>query len=350
MKKNIALIYGGEGYEREISKLSASNLFSLIDKSSYNVYSVHISADGYWYISRIPIETYEKSFNDKDNLSKTFPVFINGISGFFANGDIIPIDCAIPCLHGNFGEDGCIQGALATAHIPYIGQDVYASAVTSDKIYTKLAAEHLGIPVAKWIFSDGGTPLSDIMEHAEKKIGYPMFIKPSRLGSSYGAHPVRNKTEFESLYKDAISYDKRLLIEELIEFDYELECALIDVGKRIVLPGGRIFSDGGFYDFNSKYSKSSSARTEAKTNGFSETEARITEYTNKLARLIGIRHLSRFDFFVTKSGGIIFNEINAFPGMTETSLFPKLAEGIGKKQGDFINLLINRVCSDDRRV
>jgi len=350
MKKNVALISGGEGFEREISKLSAANLFSLIDKSLYDVYNVHIDKDGCWFICPAPAEIYEENHDSEHIFTKTFPAFIDGVSGFLYEGGVIPIDCAIPCLHGDFGEDGCIQGTLTAAHIRYIGQDVYSSAITSDKIYTKLAAEHLGIPIAKWIFTDGTAPLSNALKDAETKIGYPMFIKPARLGSSYGAHPVRNKNEFKSAYEDAVSYEKRLIIEELIEFDYELECAFIDVGKQFIIPGGRIRSNGAFYDFNAKYSKNSSAKTEAKTSGFSETENKITEYTRLLASLIGIRQLSRFDFFVTKSGEIFFNEINSFPGMTETSLFPRLSGCVGEKKGDFINLLIDGICSNDRRI
>ena len=347
MKKNVALIYGGEGYEREISALSAKNLFSLIDKALYNVFAVHIDAKGHWYTRHTPNIFDSELSGAGTDFFETFPAMLNGKSGLIADGDLISVDCAIPCLHGDFGEDGRIQGALSTAHIPYIGQDVYACAITNDKIYTKISAEHLEIPVAKWICSTDTSP-SDLTERAEREIGYPLFIKPARLGSSFGAHPVRCKSDFISALDDALKYDERIIVEELVEFDYELECALIDSGERIILPGGRVFSGGSFYDFHSKYSKESSPRVEAKTRDFTETEQKASEYVRRLADFIGIRHLSRFDFFVTANGKVIFNEANAFPGMTETSLYPRLVSDACKGCSGFINMLIDKVCADGR--
>ena len=349
LKKNVALISGGEGYEHEISEISAMNLFSLIDKTRYNIFIIHITERGSWYISRCECEKYIKYSFEESKFSEAFPMMLGETSGIFTNGRIIPIDCAIPCLHGNMGEDGNVQGALRVAHISYIGQDVYASALTSDKIYTKLAATYLNIPTAKWILFDGKNPRRS-KEEAEAKLGYPLFIKPARLGSSYGAHPVYSESEFDSALEDACRYDERILIEELVRFDYELECAFFDDGTRVIVPGGKVLSSGIFYDFDSKYNESLSPRTESKTDSFSEIEKKISEYTESLASLIGIRHLSRFDFFVSKDGKIFFNEINAFPGMTETSLYPRLVQNVGRNKGDFINLLIDRVCSDDRRI
>ena len=348
-KKNIALISGGQGYEHDVSEMSAENLFSLIDKGLYSVFLVHINKDGNWYISQNECKKYIKFSSANDFFCEGFPVRCGGTSGVLSNGNLIPIDCAIPCLHGNFGEDGSVQGTLSTAGIAYIGQDVYASAMTSDKIYTKLAAERLNIPTARWIFSDG-SDCADAKRRANENLAYPLFIKPARLGSSYGAHPIFSESEFESAFEDSRKYDSRILIEELVEFDHELECALFDNGKRVIFPGGKVLSGGTFYDFDSKYTAEMSPKTEAKTDAFTDAEKKAAEYSNALAALIGIRHLSRFDFFVTKDDKIIFNEINAFPGMTETSLYPKLVSKIGNKNGDFINLLIDKVCSYDRRI
>ena len=347
MKKTVALISGGEGYEREISELSANNLFSLIDKDRYKILRIHINRKGEWYIRQGLCEKYnDTGFEDT---VPTFPVMLGGVSGFLVGGKVLAVDCAIPCLHGDFGEDGTVQGALSVSHISYVGQDVYASALTSDKAYTKLAAEHLNIPTARWILSDDES-WDTARTRAEVNFGYPMFIKPARLGSSCGAHPVTEKEEFYEAFRDAKSYDKRIIIEEHISFEYELECALFDDGTRAVFPGGRVLTGGAFYDFRSKYTHKCSPPTETKTGQPSSIEKRISEYTEALANLIGIRHLSRFDFFVTNDGRIYFNEINAFPGMTKTSLYPRLLNGCGRGGGDFINLLIEKVCSDDRRV
>ena len=338
MKKRVALIYGGEGAEREISKLSAENLFSHIDEKEYEVLRIEILGNGEW-----------KAVTEKGKYESTFPIFKDGVSGFLLGGEVLPVDCAIPCLHGNYGEDGVVQGALTAAHIKYIGQDVYASAVTSDKAFTKLIASRLNIPTADWILSDNESA-PDAKARAERYLQYPMFIKPARLGSSYGATPVPTSDAFVSAYEYAKSFDARLLIEERVDFDYEVECALFDAGERRISAGGRVLSGGKFYDYNSKYDKNASPETEAKSGKAPEIEEKISEYSASLADFIGIKHLSRFDFFVNRDGKILFNEINAFPGMTATSLYPKLTEDMGLYKGEFINLLIKSVSKNDRRI
>ena len=338
MKKRVALIYGGEGAERDISKSSAENLYSKIDKNKYDVLSIEILENGNW-----------KAVTEDGKYIDTYPVMLCGTSGFLLNGKIRQTDCAIPCLHGDFGEDGVVQGALTLAHIKYVGQDVYASAMTSDKAYSKLAAAHLKIPTADWIITDC-EDFGKAKEKAEARLNYPMFIKPSRLGSSYGIAPVLSETDFEKAYRHARSFDKRILIEELVDFDYEVECALFDGGERKISAGGRVLSGGRFYDFDSKYNRALSPHTEAESGAFPEIEKRISSYTEALADFIGIRHISRFDFFVTHDKKIYFNEINAFPGMTATSLYPRLTEDMGFRPGEFINLIIESVCKNDRCV
>lgn len=331
MKKTVALIYGGEGYEREISIKSAENLSPMIDRQLYELLSVEIEKDGSWYIIY------------KDRKSAAFPVKMGNSSGLFSEGKIIPVDCAIPCLHGDFGEDGVIQGALTAAHISYIGQDVYASGATSDKIYTKAIAEALMIPTAKYILLSG-EDFHAAESLANKALGYPMFLKPARLGSSYGAHPVYNKKEFEKAYSDAISYAERIIAEELISFDYEVECALFEDENIRLLPNGRILSSGTFYDYSEKYIQNNRTLTEISQDYDAEIQQKIYDYSSKLTKAIGLRHLARIDYFVTESKEIIFNEINVFPGMTKSSLYPRITEMLGLQSGEFINKLIYARC------
>lgn len=351
MKKRLALIFGGEGIEHRISEISAANLSELIDEALYDVIFVGISKNGDWYIYNGARDKINDGswIVDKSRLVPTYPVKMNGLSGFITNDGIIPVCCAVPCLHGDFGEDGIVQGALTCAHIEYIGQSVCASAVTGDKIYAKLVAEHLGVPTARWTLETSANT-AEARFHAEKSLTYPMFIKPASLGSSYGASPVFSQDDFDTAYKEARALSERVLIEELISFEYELECALFDSGKRLLSPGGRILSNGKFYDYNSKYCDDRAPITEAYSNNDAEIEKQISDYAEKLSDFIGLRHLSRIDFFITQDKRIYFNEINTFPGMTESSLYPRLTEDMGLKKGSFINLLIEKVCSYDRRV
>ena len=349
MKKTVALISGGEGYEADVSEVSAECLFSAIDRDRFDVREVHISKNGEWYISRSGCPKYIGNYGECKLFAPTFPIMINGSSGFLVDGEVIEVDCAIPALHGDFGEDGQIQGLLSSAHIPYVGQDVYAAAVSSDKIYSKLAAQRLSIPVAKWILSDSDTP-SEARWRAEKEIGYPMFIKPARLGSSHGALPIRERSEFESAYMYARGFDKRLIIEELVGFDYELECAYIEDDHPVLIPGGKVLLGGRFYDCKTKYDPRSASMVSVKCDSFSEAELKAAQYARSLCELIGIRHLSRIDFFVLSDGAVIFNEINSFPGMTKTSLYPKMVKEYGDKHGGFLNMLIDRAILCDRRI
>lgn len=351
MKKRIALIFGGEGKEHGISEISAANLSELIDEALYDVLLVGISRSGDWYIYNGARDKIKDGswIGDKSLLIPTYPVKMNGLSGFITADGIIRVCCAIPCLHGDFGEDGIVQGALTCAHIDYIGQSVCASAVTGDKIYTKLAAERLGIPTAKWTL-ETSADAAKARARAEESLSYPMFIKPASLGSSYGAAPVFSSDDFDAAYKEARALSERVLIEELVSFEYELECALFDDGKRLLSPGGRILSNGEFYDYSSKYGNERAPLIEAYSGKDAEIEKQISDYAERLSDFIGLRHLSRIDFFVTGDKRIYFNEINTFPGMTESSLYPRLTEDMGLKKGSFINLLIEKVCSYDRRV
>lgn len=343
MKKTIALIFSGEGVEKRISERTAESLMSMINKDKYNVIKVAISDDGSWFICPGGCKITDGKWKDS-KLTPTYPMRLLGKSGLWDGQSLIELDCAIPALHGNFGEDGVIAGALEAAHIPFIGQSSYAAALCADKSYTKPICEHLGIPTAKWLIS-ANESLHSIKERAEKTIGYPMFIKPARLGSSFGAHPVVNPVQFDTAYTEAEKIsDGRILIEEFISSSFELECAFLNAGEDRFSPSGIISTRGSFYDYRSKYKEAKYRPEVAKLR--KDVREKIIEYSRALCDYIGIRHLSRLDYFVTNSGEIYFNEINTFPGMTSTSLYPLMTEEMGFKKGEFINLLIEKVVTE----
>ena len=324
MKKTIVLIYGGEGREHNISVLSAKNLLGMIDAERYEVLSVYITENGEWFIE------------EGTNKTPTFPVFLEGKSGFIIGGKIKECSLALPILHGEMGEDGVVAGLLKSAHIKAIGCPTLPCAVTSDKITAKFISESLGIPTARWIFADCES-CESALKKAETKLSYPMFIKPSSLGSSIGISRVLGRNEFKEAYEKAALLCDRILVEEEIRIERELECAYLSQKDKHLYAVGEICLDGQFYDFERKYEK------ETKTSAFSgeaSVTKRICEYSDKLREAIGIRGISRFDFFLSEDGKIYFNEINALPGMTKTSLYPTLTEKMGFSRGEFINLLI----------
>ncbi len=332
-KKTVAVIYGGEGAEHDISVKSAESLLDFIDTELYSPLPVKIERDGCWYIvqgeSKIP----------------TYPALIDGVGSLKCETDALQIHAAIICLHGDFGEDGVIQGALCAAHIPYIGQDTHAAAMTADKAFTKLAAERLGIPTAKWHLSVNET--AEEAKKAARGIGYPVFIKPARLGSSIGAYPVLCEAELDGAYEKCAALSSgRILMEQRIDVSFELECAYLNDGEARFSPYGQILTDGSFYDFSTKYiAASDSCRTSAAFDGScNKIYSEAIRYSRLLVEFLGIRQLARIDFFVTREGVLVFNEINTIPGMTKTSLYPILTEQMGLGRGEFINRLLGRIC------
>ncbi len=332
MKKSVALIFGGEGCEREISIHSAKNIYEMIDKEKFSVLPVYITENGDWYALRdmprgeIPLDI------------PTFPVRIDGRSGFLVKGHVGSVSVALPILHGDFGEDGVIQGLLSAAHIPYIGCDTVAGALASDKAYTKALAVSLGIPTARWISSDGRTP-EVVKALAEETVGYPMFIKPARRGSSIGASRVDSAEDFYPAYELAALHG-RVIVEECIPVKYEVECGFLSLdGDITVCPSGTIDTDGAFYDFEAKYM---CVGVNKISHGAPLTPEReqIAKMARRLATALDMRHFGRLDFLVSRSGEIYFNEINTIPGMTGTSLYPRITEDMGLDAGEFINRLI----------
>ncbi len=335
MKKSVALIFGGEGCERDVSLRSAKSIYEMIDKEKYSVLPVYISENGDWYAQRtmpngkIPCDI------------PTFPVRIDGKSGFLVKGHVGTVSVALPILHGEYGEDGVIQGALEAAHIPYIGCDVIAGALTSDKAYTKAVAASLGIPTAKWVCSDNRTK-DEIKRLAEEELGYPMFIKPARRGSSIGASRVDKAEDFYPAY-DAAALHGRVIVEECIPVSYEVECGFFALGKKTVIsPSGTIDTRGNFYGYEAKYLNTESPKI---SHGapLSPERAEIAEMAERLGAALDMRHFGRLDFFVSDSGDVYFNEVNTIPGMTKTSLYPGITEDMGFGEGEFINSLIDEV-------
>ena len=334
-RKTVALIYGGEGKEHEISLLGAdfvtSSLMSLKNRG-IDTLLIRIEKDGQWYIHK------------NEECTPTFPIKIGGQSGFIKGAEIVPVDCAFPLLHGDFGEDGKIQGALDSAKISYVGCGVLAGALCSDKALTKMIAERLGILTVPWICEDSSAFSSCYLAkkaYAEKKIGYPMFIKPAEFGSSVGASAVFDGKDFDAAIELAIkSGAERLLIEKYIEKRRELECAcLVTRDKRIFSRPAEIQS-GRFYSYTEKYSKASEARLILEPELDARTVELVRSYSELLVNALCIRDLCRVDFFLSEDQ-LYFNEINTMPGFTSSSLYPRLIEREGVATEELVSLLVD---------
>lgn len=342
MKKTVAVIFGGEGFESEISIKSAENIISALDRKLYTPLPIFIDKTGVWKITQPSVAKISKE------APETYPVRLDGESGFLFLSKVIPAELAIIALHGNLGEDGVVQGALACAKIRTLGQSVLTSALTNDKASCKAVADKLGIRSADWVLlteSNGKEALKAVKE----RLKYPCFLKACSFGSSYGAFKIESDAQFLKHYEEIRAMgENRVLAEEYIESDYELECAYIDYGKEQYLPCGIVHTGGRVYSLEEKYkSESSFAPTLGKIP--SELAERATEYSRELRRALGIKYLARFDYFVRESE-IIFNEINCFPGMTETSLYPKMVSCESLSFSQCLSELIRYACEYDRNI
>ena len=344
----VALIFGGRGYEHGVSVKGASFLYSQIDGESYRKLPVYITREGSWLAPTEEITNLGELVNKACKYTEVAPAYIQGKGGLLSPSAFTPIYAAIPLLHGDYGEDGVVQGALENAKIPYVGCDVLGGAVTSDKAYTKLAAEHLGIKTVPWILEKDKTA-EEARLAARVRLSYPLFIKPARLGSSVGAAAVNSESEFDSCYSTAARLGQgRVLIEEKISVAKELECAFFaSKSEDIFTFPGEIELESSYYDYDSKYADASAAKVRARASVDSGVVDTVREWAKELVGFLGIRDLARIDFFLSRDGQLYFNEINTFPGFTESSLYPRMLALSGISAGSLADGLI--ACAFARR-
>ena len=333
MTQRVAIICGGRSSEHEISCISAAGVLSAIDRSKYQPILIGISKSGKWFL--LP-ENYSLAL--KDGVLPTIPE--TGISvalsvdGFSAEGKNLNIEIVFPLLHGPYGEDGTIQGLLEIADIPYVGSGVLASAVAMDKSFAKPIFSSHGIKVAAGFvvrekeWKEG----SAAIQKAADQIGYPIFVKPARGGSSRGTTKVKSASDFAGALIEAFQFDTKALVEQEIR-GAEIECAVLEidgVAKASLVGQIKIDAKYEFYDFEAKYlDGATTIELPAPIDQKISDEIRAKAVDAFIS--LGCSGLARVDFFLTPNNEVIINELNTMPGFTATSVFPKMwaATGVG---------------------
>jgi D-alanine-D-alanine ligase len=335
-KKKIAIICGGPSSEHEVSALSGAGVLSGLDKSAFDPILIGITKSSQWVL--LPND-YPLAI--KNGVMPTIELNQNCIeltpNGFMLNGAGMHVDCVFSVLHGEFGEDGQIQQLLEDSGIAYVGSGVEASAHAMDKSIAKAIFEKAGLTIAQ-----GFEVTASNWQKITEGLSYPVFVKPASGGSSRGTHKVKEASKLENAINDALTFDDKVLVEQAID-GREIECAVIErdgvvqasvVGEIIINPAFE------FYDFQAKYLDS--ATTAAIPAQISESDAiKIQNQAKKAFIALGCRGLARCDFFYTKKGEIIINEINTMPGFTGTSVYPKLWAASGLGYTELISVLIN---------
>lgn len=349
MKKNICVIFGGKSPEHDISQKSVTSVLRNLDRDKYNIHTIGITRDGRWYLYTGDIDKIEpgKWENDTENLKSAYITPDSSIGGILIPTEslTIPIDVIFPVMHGEYGEDGTIQGLFELSGIPYVGMGVAASANGMDKTFSKIVFDAAGIPQAAWVTATDNDDFEKKADEIEEKLGYPCFVKPARLGSSVGIGKAHTRAELISALNNAAKYDRRILIEEHID-GHEVECAVL--GNEYVRASvvGEIKPTVEYYDFDAKYNDNSTVLV-IPAELPQQTTEKIREYAIRAFKALDGDGLSRVDFFVKHSdGSIVLNEINTLPGFTNISMYPKLwnASGIGYSEllDELINLALRR--------
>ncbi len=341
-KQTIAVIFGGQSSEHDISCLSVANILPAVNRERYEPVIVGITKDGKWLLVESVEQIRDGSWRNSTKRAVLSPDAEEKCF-YVTEGESItriPVDVIFPVLHGLYGEDGTIQGLFELARIPYVGCGVLSSAVTMDKFFTKLIVKTLGIrqasyvPVLKRELED----MKAVIERVEAALPYPVFIKPSRAGSSKGVSKARNARELEAGLLLAAENDSKILVEEEIR-GRELECAVLGGQEPKASGVGEILSAADFYDFDAKYLNADS-RTVIKPDLPEGREEEIRADALKIFRAVDGKGLSRVDFFLDEKG-VVFNEINTIPGFTSISMYPMLWEERGIDSKELIQMLID---------
>ena len=318
--------------------MSAASVLSNIDTDKYNIIKIGITKDGRWFKTDASPEQIKSGEWDSMPKQSAFLSPDTSHHGIFVEGKLQNVDVIFPVMHGDYCEDGCIQGLFELSGIPYVGPGVLASAAGMDKSATKLFAAASGVPQAKWYITSPAASEEEI-EKIESEFSYPIFVKPCNAGSSLGISKAGNRAELEKAIAEAAKFDSKILCEEYID-GYEVECAVLGNEDTRASVVGQITPSNEFYDYSAKYIDNASGLT-IPANIPEETAEKIREYAVTVFKALGCRGMSRADFFVLRgSGEIKFNEINTLPGFTSISMYPKLWEKSGIPYSELIDKLI----------
>jgi D-alanine-D-alanine ligase len=351
-KIRVAIIAGGRSSEHPISCISASGVLAAIDRSKFEPILIGITQSGTW------IDMRQSDFErGSDGLSyvpeggEKLIVDIHGIKD--SKGIDLGIDIAFPLLHGAYGEDGTIQGLFEMAGIAYVGSGVLASAVAMDKSFAKPIYADFGLKVADGItvHRDNWNKSKDLEIAKIRALGFPIFIKPARSGSSRGTSKVKDESEISAALDDAFKYDPRVLVEAAV-VGREIECAVLEidsVATASVLGEVRVHPPHEFYDFEAKYLDGSTT-FDIPANLAEPIASAISQAAITAFEALGCEGLARVDFFLSEDNQIIINELNTMPGFTPTSVFPALWEKTGRSYSQIITILLDSALSRQRNV
>jgi D-alanine-D-alanine ligase len=356
-KPRVAIVFGGRSSEHAISCVTAGSVLDAIDRSAYDVIPIGIATDGRWVLES----------GDSERLQIKGPGQLPSVDGERASiallretdsTDLVvhepaqpphtlgEVDVVFPLLHGPWGEDGTIQGMFEMAGVRYVGAGVLASAVGMDKAYAKILLKAAGLPVMpsatvsarEWYRDPDG------VRHRVAALGFPLFVKPARAGSSMGISKVHDPSELDAAIEEAHRHDPKALVEQAAVGAREVECGVLEAldGTPETSVPAEIRIGGGheFYDFAAKYLPEEHTELDVPADLPEEIATELRELAARAFEAIGCEGLARVDFFVMPDHSVVVNEINTMPGFTPTSMYPRMWAASGVDYPALVDRLI----------
>ncbi len=363
-KPRVAVVFGGRSNEHAISCVTAGSVLAAIDREKYDVVPIGIARDGRWVLEsgepdRLRIHGPEQLPHvDGDRATVALSPHAYGTELVVSAPAQPPrtlgeVDVVFPLLHGPWGEDGTIQGMFEMADVRYVGAGVLASAVSMDKAYMKIVLAAAGLPVLPSITITKRAWRDEPAQcHARAAdLGYPLFAKPARGGSSIGISKIHDASELGAALEEAQQHDPKVLIEVAAENAREVECGVLETraGPPETSMPAEIRIGGGheFYDFAAKYLPEEHTELDVPAKLADGVAERLRVLAARAFDAVGCEGLARVDFFVMPDGSLMVNEINTMPGFTPTSMFPRMWAASGLDYPALVDRLIELALARD---
>jgi D-alanine-D-alanine ligase len=353
----VAVVFGGRSSEHAISCVTAAGVLRAIDRARYDVVPIGVTTTGKWVLAADDPERWELTggvlpeVKDGDGPGVIAPLEVGDRALRVLESGQVPrelaaVDVVFPLLHGPFGEDGTLQGLLELADVRYVGSGVLASAAGMDKHVMKVLLAGAGLPVGPHLVvlpRDWDRDRQSVIDDVEE-LGFPVFVKPARAGSSVGITKVHRPEDLEAAVEKARRNDPKVLIEAMVE-GREIECGVLESldggAPATSLPGEiEVIGDHEFYDFEAKYLDAAGLRITTPANLPEHVSARVRELSARAFEAMGCEGLARVDFFVQADGHVVVNEINTMPGFTPFSMYPKVWAATGLGYADLVDRLL----------
>jgi len=343
----VAVVYGGRSSEHGISVVSAGSVMGALDPDKYDVVPIGITPAGAWVLTETDPAAMKIIDRVQPSVSSGAPVVLapDPTAGLvqLSTGSAVQtlesVDVVFPVLHGKFGEDGTIQGLLEMAGVPYVGPGVFASAAAMDKAFTKklLAAEGLAVGSYEVL-----RPRDTVSVAALSHLGLPVFVKPSRAGSSVGITKVADWSQLADAVELAFEHDDKVLIEAAV-VGREIECGVLEDADGTPIASVpaeiRLVRGHDWYDFEAKY-LDDACEFDIPAVLPPELTALVQQTATKAFTALDCAGLARVDFFVTDAGEVIVNEVNTMPGFTPISMYPKMWAASGVDYPTLVDRLV----------